>query len=459
MATAPGQSLPKQCQGWSDLKAAYRLLSNQRVDEQAIQRPHRRLTLQECLGHRVVLCVQDDTPLDFTQRTKVSGLGRIGDGGGRGIMQHTTLAVTVEGRLLGVLDQRWFNRPEVPPNQTRRQRQARWCESDVWADGVEAVATLCREHQQPIPTRFVHVADRGADVWTAMRACYQHQMGFVIRAKHDRAVQEGSRIWARLQSQPIAGTMTVQVTTQRAKGNRVKRSSRQAEVSISFARVHLAPPVNDPRCKHDPPQTVWAVYVREENPPADQEVEPIDWMLLTSEPVEDIEAAKRIIGWYRLRWIIEEWHRVLKEGCKIEQSQLDEATDIRRLAAILSVISVRMLQLRDLAGFGDALDRKRSNSDSPGSGGGTAEADDPAALQGTVPWTWIVVVAGLSQRVPASLTPRQFWLAIAQQGGYIGRRGDGRPGWKVIWRGWYDVTMMVRGAELHAADGSHSKCG
>jgi hypothetical protein len=98
MATTPHSSLPQLCGSWADLKAAYRLLSNEAVTPQALQQPHRRLTYQQCEDHPVVLCVQDDTDLNFTRRTKIKGLGKVGGGGnGRGIMQHTTLAVLPDG--------------------------------------------------------------------------------------------------------------------------------------------------------------------------------------------------------------------------------------------------------------------------------------------------------------------------------------------------------------------------
>ncbi len=110
----------------------------------------------------MVLCVQDDTPLAFNRRTKVKGLGKLANGQGQGIMQHTTLAVAPDGRLLGVLDQFWFNRVDAPQSETRQQRQARWRESEVWSDAVDHVGS------GPQDTRFVHVMDRAGEA-TALR--------------------------------------------------------------------------------------------------------------------------------------------------------------------------------------------------------------------------------------------------------------------------------------------------
>jgi hypothetical protein len=445
MAVAPQTSLPKQCGSWADLKAAYRLLSNEAIDPQAIQQPHRQVTRQTCAAHPVLLCVQDDTQLTFNGRSEIKGLSPLGQGRGQGLMQHTTLAVLPEGGLLGVLDQFWFERLDVPEGQTRRERHARWRESEVWSDAVRYVGSA------PAGTRFVHVMDRAADNLEVMHTCRQMGVGFVIRAWHNRRVEGGQdKLWSRMRGMPPAGTMRVKVSAQRDSRGRITRPARRAQVSIRFAPVQLEAPWNHP----GPTEaiSVWAVYVCEEDPP--NGVQPTEWMLLISEPVEDLQAAKTMIQWYQRRWVIEEWHRVEKEGCRMEASQLDDAADIQRLAAIVAVISVRLIQLRDLAGLGEQ--DPENHPDTPQAN----LADQPRALQAAVPRTWIVIVGQLAKVESDRLTPRQFWLTVAKRGGWVGRKRDGRPGWKVIWRGWYDIQMMVQGVELHAAAANRPlKCG
>lgn len=444
MAANPQTSLPKQCGAWAELKAAYRLLSNPSVDPQAIQGPHRRLTRQVCEGHPVVLCVQDDTDLVFTGRSKPQRLGLVGNKKGQGVTQHTTLGVLPDGRLLGILDQCWFTRVLAPEGETRRERQSRWCESQVWSDAARAIGP------GPTGTRFVHVADRAGDCFDFLEACNEQGVGVVVRAMHDRRVEGATaKLWAWMDRQPVSGEMTIAVSGQRNRNNRVTRKPREGKVSIRYARVQLEVPWNHSG-HHDKPISVYAVYVREESPPKD--IEPTDWMLLTSEPVEDLESAKRIVGWYQRRWVIEEWHRVIKEGCRLEASQLDDVMDIQRLAAIVGIVGVRMIQLRDLAGLG----HQEPLTDS----GQTDRSNDPEALRMAVPKMWLLIVSRLARVQPDQLTPRQFWRTIAKRGGWIGRTRDGRPGWKVIWRGWYDIHMMVQGAELHANVASHPpRCG
>lgn len=409
MAQKAGQSLPQQHAQWGDLKATYRLLSNDEVEPAALLGPHQRLVLQQMLGHEVVLCVQDDTHLFVRPGEQV---------------QHTSLAVLPDGTLLGVLDLRWFEPVIPPPGETRHQRESRWRESCIWGEAVRGLG------RHPHGGRFIHVCDRAADDLNLMQDCDATNSGFVIRARHDRRVEQAEqaeqqdKLWSFMAARPAAGKTIVRIGTQRDGSGRITRAGREATVSIRHAAVTLRPPHNHPGTHS--PRTLWAVYVREENPPADQE--PIDWMLLSSEPVANRDDALRIIGYYRCRWIIEEWHRCLKEGCHLEQSQLDQPRDHQRLAAILSVVAVRLLNLRE-----------RAESD---------RSQDPSALREQTPLIWIELVARLGRVDPQHLTPRQFWLTLARRGGYLGRKRDGRPGWKVIWRGWYDVHQMVCGAEL-----------
>lgn len=403
--------MPKQQGNWADLKAAYRLLDNDRIDPAAIGQTHRQQTRLSTAEHPLVLLVQDDTDL---QSVKIQG--------GRHV-QHSTLAVSPDGRVLGVMQQAWFTRRAPAAGETRKQRMARWRESCVWSDAARAIGPA------PEGCRYLHVADRAADDLNFIVTCRDQGHGFVIRARHDRRLSDdGDKLWATLQHSPTRGALTVHVGAQRDELGRIVRRSRQAQVHLAAATVTLPSPWNHP-CEHAP-QTVGAIHLREVDPPADSA--PIDWMLLTSEAVASFEDARRIVGYYQQRWVIEEWHRALKEGCRLEHSQLESIENLQRLVALLSIIAVRMLQLRDLA------DPKRAG----------ATIDDPAALQRTCPGLWIAVVAALAGIDPMRLTPRRFHLAIAQRGGYLNRPRDGRPGWKVLWRGWYDITQMVRGAEL-----------
>jgi hypothetical protein len=175
------------------------------------------------------------------------------------------------------------------------------------------------------------------------------------------------------------------------------------------------------------PLAMWVVYAMEVDAPRD--VEPIEWILLTSLPVESFDDAWRILGYYEKRWLIEEWHKALKTGCRVECRQLKSKGGLERITGLLSVIAVRLLQLKSAA---------RTNPD--------------RLAAKIVPWHWIVMLLAARKRrnktVERTMTIGEFYRELAKLGGFLGRKSDGEPGWITIWRGWQKLYLLVRGAEL-----------
>jgi len=460
MATAPDQSLPGQHEDWADLKAAYRFFNNPKVTPQRIQEAHRGHVRAACASHARILAIQDGSELDYTTHRSVTGLGFVGGDTGRGLLQHSTLAVTTDGRLLGVLHQIWWKRVRTAEGETRRQRQARETESDLWATSIRAVGTLGDS------TRVIHVCDRGADDFGTLQAAYDEGAGFLIRAKHDRYVNDGSdRLWSLLSCRPIGGYREIEVPARPAQGKTPAQPARRAKPALRWTKVELCPPRNDPRYRT--PLSVFAIYVSEVDPPPG--VEAVEWMLLTSETVETVEDANAMVTWYTHRWTIEKWHKATKTGCRLEAAQLKSAEGLERLAALLAVVAVRLVQLRDLA-QADLSDRAGSpthswtstpsmTSPSDSSLSVSPPDDSPAALQAELPWEWILVVSHLAHCRPEELTPRVFWLTLAKRGGFLARKSDGLPGWQTIWKGWNKVMPLVQGLELHRDLLREKSCG
>lgn len=442
MASAPDHSLPEQHEHWGDLKAAYRFLHNPKATPEGIQQTHRLKVRAACAEHGRILAIQDGTELDYTKHRSVEGLGFVGGGIGTGLLQHSTLAVTTDGQLLGVLHQIWWRREPTREGETRRERQARETEASLWSKSISAVGSIGPH------TRVIHVADRGGDCFETMQAAYAQGAGFLVRAKHDRYVDDdGTRLWAFMRDQEVAGVRAVDVPGRPVKGNQPAQRARRASLAVRFAPIVIPAPRNDPRFAES--LSVWAVSVAETDPPPG--VEPIEWMLLTSEPVEQVDEANACVDWYTYRWLIEEWHKAEKTGCRLEAAQLKSAEALERLAALTAVVAVRLLQLRDLAQA--AMTSPQPESEPSGS------SDQARALQAAVPRDWILVVSHLAHCPPDTLTPRIFWLTLAKQGGFIGRKSDGAPGWQTIWRGWAKVMLLVQGLELHRAIHPEESCG
>ena len=152
-----------------------------------------------------------------------------------------------------------------------------------------------------------------------------------------------------------------------------------------------------------------------------------EWVLLTSVPTQTVEQAWERVDWYRARWIVEDYHQGLKTGCRVEQRQVQTYEGLRRLLGLLAPAAVRLLQLRATA---------RQTPEQPASQ--------------TLPAEVVQVVAARAG-VPASqLTAQQCWHSIARFGGYLGRKGDGPPGWKTLWRGWLYIQTLLEGVHLAA---------
>jgi hypothetical protein len=175
------------------------------------------------------------------------------------------------------------------------------------------------------------------------------------------------------------------------------------------------------------PIPMWVVHAIEVNPPAGEE--PVEWVLLTSLPVESFEDAWQVLGYYEKRWLIEEWHKALKTGCRLEQRQLQTKEGLERITGLLSVVAVRLLQLKSAA---------RTNPD--------------RLASRVVPLHWIrMLIAArkrLKQTTTSTMTVGGFYREMAKLGGFLGRKSDGEPGWITIWRGWQKLYLLVRGSEL-----------
>lgn len=393
MAQAPDQSLPQQHKEWGELMGAYRFLNNSKTTPQQIQSTHRGRVREQCRSRPVVLAVQDTTELDFTGRT-VQGLGPIGNGGGQGLLQHSSLAIDPEGSLVGVLHQIWRLRVSTPEEETRAERRQRPRESDFWPESVRAVGSLGSA------ARIIHLTDRGGDDFGTMVACGEREnVGFLIRARHDRWVNgRTDKLWSFMGQQAVVGYLDVPIESSAAHECRIAR------LSIRYAQVRLDPPQRHPQFKE--PIDVWVVYAREDHTP--DGVETIEWMLLTSEAVITVRDAEERMDWYGLRWIIEEFHKSEKTGCGLERVQLKSAEAIKRWAALVAITAVRLIQLRDLAQ--GAVSEAADDPSSP--------ANQPEPLQAFVPRPWVLIVAKLAKCDWIELTPRRFWLTIAKRGGY-----------------------------------------
>ncbi len=439
IARDPAGSLPAQMQEVAAVQAAYRFLQTPDVTYEQLLRPHLEQTRAQAAEHQQVLLIQDTTEVDYQHHPTTSGLGPIGNGSHHGFLLQSVLAVLPGSReVLGLAHQQAFLRQPAPPGETRRERQERERESQVWEQSVQAIG------KPPQGVQWIHIGDRYSDIFPLL-SCIRHGYGdFVIRAAQDRRVdllveqaeapvapRSHRRHAQAAQAEPLSMHLFEVVRGWSAQGahelklEASKQSpTRVARVAISYGCLRLLPPVSQEKTALRP-LVVWVVRVWEPEPP--EGVEALEWVLLTSVPTQTLEQAWERVQWYGARWIVEDYHQGLKTGCRVEQRQLQSYESLRRLLGLLAPAAVRLLQLRAAA-------RQRPEQ----------------AASEVLPPDLVQVVAALAHVPVAQLTTQRCWYTIARYGGYLGRKGDGPPGWKTLWKGWFYLQALLDGVHVAA---------
>ena len=423
LAASPGGTLPQAFPEWAELKAAYRFFGQRGVSFERILAPHVERTRQSCREPGEYLLIEDTTLLDYSHHASTEDLGYLGDGKGRGFELHSTLAVRVEGwtleqrpegRLTGLFGQKCYTPRPVPKGERRGERLSRPRKSQRWAAGFKQAG------RPPSASQWIFIADRESDFYEPIATCQQHGVDFIIRGYQDRRLVQEGHLREALAQAPLLGQSTVEV---RARGG---QGARTAIVQLRTVRVDLAGPWRPGGCLA-PLAGVWALEVREVDAPEGVK-EPLHWVLLTSLPCTRFAQAQRVVGRYTARWWVEEYHKALKTGTGVEESQLERPERLESLIAVLAVVAVRLLSTKFLA-------RSRPESME------AAESFGPEMLD---------ILESKLGKPKGGWTNLNLIVATARLGGFIGRKSDGMPGWQTIWRGWQRLMWMAEGANLIA---------
>lgn len=414
----PFASIPQACETWADTQAAYDFFSNEQVETQAIVAAHREATVARMAGESVVLAIQDTVLLNYTAHHATQGLGSVGTEGQQqqGMVMHVTLAVTPEGTPLGLLAVQMWTREagEYERKAQRKQRPIEEKESHKWLTALRHSVADAPEEVQ-----LVTVCDREADIYEFFTLARELHAPLVVRVAQDRQVEGPlARLQATVYARPIAGSLRVTIPA------RKDQPAREACLSVRFAKVILIPPQRPKRAGRQklPRLRLWAVLATEISPPPG--ATPICWLLLTSVPVHNFAEAVQRLGWYAQRWKVEVFFDVLENGCRVEDRRLRTAQRLQRCLALYAIVAARLQRLTFLA-------RQQP------------EASCLTVLS-TAEWqTLYCYIHHTTLLPPHPPTLRQAMRWIAQLGGFLGRKGDGEPGIRTVWRGWQRLQDMV----------------
>lgn len=426
-AAQPDATTPQQTERWADCKAAYRLFDQDDVTFDAVIAPHCALT--RAVGAGVWLVINDTTEVNFGCDRDLSGVGRVGsNAAARGFYLHSAMIVNAaDNDLVGLAAQELYRRPlKKVPRVDSFQRKRRERETDVWGRVIDRVGP------PPEGACFVHLCDAGADNFEVYCHLLEQRAGWVIRAAQLKRIVRDDEHRERslsqiLQSQPVAGSYELQLRANHDQPTRVALLEvRWARITMPRPRTGVSGYVRGRGLCEIP---MYAVEVREVQSP--RGVKPLRWVLLTSEHVNNMASAWRIIEWYEKRPLVEEYHKCLKTGCRVESRQYQTGERLAPVIGLLSVLAVRLLQLKMVARLAP---------------------DTPATR--IIPDTWLSTLRILHKGRSRITTVREFFRGVAGLGGFLGRKGDGEPGWQTIWHGLEKLLLCLR-----TADSLKLKCG
>jgi hypothetical protein len=429
LAARPTASIPAACGGRAEMVGAYRFCENENTSFDSVLQPHVDATRRRMAAQPVVLLAQDTSEIDVTRPDQqVAGSGPLDGNSRRGALLHLMHAFTPDGTPLGTVSATAWVREEEPinPSLSRAERAAipiEEKESHRW------VATLQRareEAQLCSTTQLICVADSEADIYEVLVEGMREPRGsdWIVRACQDRALlcENGQSCGEKLirehvLRQPVLFHNMIQVRGRKAKvacetrGRRQPRQSRDSEVVVRAARVTLRPPWRPDRKL--PPVIVNVVLVSEVNPPPGDV--PVEWLLLTSLPIDTVEQVRQIIQYYCVRWMIEIFFRVLKSGCRVEERLFEYMDRLLTCLAVYVIVAWRTLYVCRMG---------RSCPDI------SCEAIfEPAEWKSV----WKVVHREDPPAEPPSLGV--FVCMVAQLGGYVNRKRDDPPGPQTVWIG------------------------
>ena len=431
-----GQSIPYACQDWASTKAAYRFFANDRVDEAEILSGHFAATRARFAASRgPILLIQDTT--EFAYKREAAGLigmtksvnsgrdkrGRLRHHTVCGMLMHSSLAVTIEGLPLGLSAVKFWTRKKFKGtaelkkriNPTRVPIEKK--ESIRWLENLRQSIELLGS-----PDRCVHVGDRESDIYELY--CMSKDLGvhFLVRTCVDRLAGQGDHtIATEMEETHVKGLHHVAFRDE--KGNEV-----HVDLELKFKAIIVQPPIG--KQKQYPPLRLYVLHATERNAPKGRK--PIEWKLITDLPVRTRQEAIEKINWYAMRWKIEVFHKVLKSGCRAEDSKLRTADRLANLMALFCILSWRVLWLTMIA---------------------RAAPEEPPNLAFTDSETKVLdeLVGDAGNRKCSKGTLAFYITKLARLGGYLARASDPPPGIVVIWRGLARLTDIELGAELGAA--------
>lgn len=415
-----GESIAAASSNKSEAAAIYRLIDNEKLTEEVILDAHRKSTIERISesGEKIILNVQDTTELNYTGHKKTVGLGEYGtEKNSKGLIVHSSIAVTTQGVSLGLLDQKiWARDPaERGKSKDNRKRPIEEKESYKWIESMD-------RSNKNIPDRVlaVNVCDREGDIYEFFCDAIEKGKVFLTRIVQNRKTVEETKLFEEIENEKAAGEVVVSIP----RDTRKNIKQRTATLEIKHKKIRVKAPRNLAKkyCKTEFLEYS-IILAREINPP--QGVEAIEWYLATNIDISGLEEAYEKVKWYVQRWKIERFHYILKSGCEIEKLQEREAVRLKKLILMYSIIAIRILCITY---FG------RQN---PGVSCESFFEEEE--------WKVLYCIANKTSVSPTKApTIKEAIYDLARIGGFLGNNKEAEPGVKVIWKGLRELNTVLQ---------------
>jgi Transposase DNA-binding/Transposase DDE domain len=416
LVDSPESTLSSMMGSQADNKAAQRFFANEDFDYQSILSPVIENTVSKFSKFDRILLVQDSSHLNYDTHAATSGLGHIGstdDKSFQGIMMHWTLALCPKGECLGLSSLKLWRREKNPRKIKMDAHQTKPIQEKESFKWIEPLHEL--DGQISSNTQAVWISDRESDIYEYIDTIINKKQDFVIRARNDRVVaDEVPLLKESIRSSPVAGTAILE-----AQGKKIKVAIQFCDVGLVAQRKKGRAKLSQSHIDHE----IFVVRVSSPNPK-----EKLEWILLTSLRVENLNDCMEIIWLYKQRWHIEMVHKALKSGFQVEDVYLNKSEKLEKTITIMLPAAIQVYWLANL------------------------QKVDPSRTADQILTKNECMLLALKNKKDRNYVPtiKEAWLWIGLLGGFRGSKNSAPPGQITFWRGLLKLKLMVQGAEIFA---------
>jgi Transposase DNA-binding/Transposase Tn5 dimerisation domain len=404
----PGSSIPKYNESWYDTKATYEFFKNEDVCLSALQKAIELYGGSKVEGLKKILVAHDFCQISYNN-LQSEGLGYLANKDGRGIITYNSIAISEDGIPLSLLHQDSFTRllEDLGKSKKRKETAFEDKESYHWYKGITKVNKQLGSELQKI-----HIADREADIYDLFFCAYETNTDLLIRAKHNRKLNDGSALWDAVAGREEAAVIELKIPD--------KTGSKRVAITVEvrYQDVEILRP-KDSGSQYES-VCMTAIELKQVSPKLEWQEELLHWKLLTTLLIKQLSDALQCVKWYCYRWLIERFHYVLKSGTKIEELQLEKASSLQKAIPVYSIAAMRIMQL------------VYQSRETP-----NVSCEVILTKQQWAVLYMLTHKTNILPNQPPALGEAVKW--IGRLGGHLGRKSDGLPGLKTVWIGYQRI--------------------